>query len=101
MIPEVLRYRLSDANRSSFETAYRDALVHLRASPHFLGMEILRSQKEPQNVLVVLRWDSETGHLEGFRKSEHFPPFLALVRPFLNDLVEMEHYATIVQVSIP
>ena len=32
------------------------------------------------------------GHLEGFRKSADFPPFLQAVRSFYHDIKEMLHY---------
>ena len=32
------------------------------------------------------------GHLEGFRKSADFPPFLQAVRSFYHDIKKMLHY---------
>jgi quinol monooxygenase YgiN len=37
-------------------------------------------------------WDSEEGHMQGFRKSEQFKPFFAAVQPFIKSIEEMRHY---------
>jgi hypothetical protein len=43
--------------------------------------------------MLRIEWDSADGHLQGFRKSPLFGPFLQAVRPFLEQLREMRHYA--------
>ena len=92
MIPEILRYKIPVAQSVAFTTAYRQAAEVLRDSPHCLGCELLRSDKDPENYLLTIYWDSAEGHMQGFRTSAVFPPFLALVRPFLANIQEMEHY---------
>jgi quinol monooxygenase YgiN len=64
----------------------------LQRSPNCLGYELLHSAKDPELWLLTIRWDSAEGHLQGFRKSALFADFLALVRPFIENLLEMEHY---------
>jgi hypothetical protein len=42
--------------------------------------------------VVRIEWDSEEGHLSGFRQSSEFRTFLAAVGPFVSDIEEMRHY---------
>jgi hypothetical protein len=42
--------------------------------------------------VVRIEWDSEEGHLSGFRQSAAFRTFLEAVGPFVNDIEEMRHY---------
>ena len=42
--------------------------------------------------MLTIHWDSAEGHTRGFRNSEHFPPFYALVAPYFAQIEEMEHY---------
>ena len=40
-------------------------------------------------------WDSEEGHLKGFRSSPEFKLFFASVQPYVKDIEEMRHYQVI------
>ncbi|MBC7973766.1 MAG: antibiotic biosynthesis monooxygenase [Myxococcales bacterium] len=91
MIVEYLRYEIADAD--AFVRAYEAARASLDASVHCLAYELSRCTEEPASFILRIEWDSAEGHLEGFRKSELFGPFLAAVRPFMKDIREMRHYA--------
>jgi hypothetical protein len=41
---------------------------------------------------MIIHWTSMEEHLNGFRKSADFMPFLNLVKPFYNNIEEMKHY---------
>jgi hemoglobin len=91
-IPEIIRYRIPQNEAASFERAYQEAARVLQASPNCQGYELIRSDKDPQNYILTIFWDSSAGHLEGFRKSDLFPKFLELIRPYIPMIQEMEHY---------
>ena len=93
MTPEVLRYKVPASQADAFVDAYRAAGEALKASPHCHAFELLRSVKEPELFLLTIRWNSAEGHLQGFRSSEQFKIFFALVKPYLSNILEMEHYA--------
>lgn len=92
MVVEYLRYTVNPDRKAGFEEAYRQAQEYLKSSPHCLGYELSCCVKQPQHYILRIVWDSAEGHLQGFRTSSEFPKFLALVRPFLSDCQEMEHY---------
>jgi quinol monooxygenase YgiN len=91
MIVEYIRYEIADAE--SFERAYEAARAALDASPHCLAYELARCTEEPAFFTLRIEWDSVDGHLQGFRRSAEFAGFFSAVRPFLNDIREMRHYA--------
>lgn len=95
MTPEILRYRIPDAQATAFIDAYRQAGEVLKQSGHCLGFELLRSSKEAELFLLRIDWDSPEGHLQGFRKSPLFVAFLDAIRAYIPDILEMEHYASI------
>ncbi|MCH8621058.1 antibiotic biosynthesis monooxygenase family protein [Undibacterium sp. TS12] len=93
MITEYLRYQLQNQSAcAEFEQAYLQAMAILRRSPHCLGAELSQCLDAPTDYIVRITWDSVAGHLEGFRKSADFMPFLALVRPYIPSMPEMRHY---------
>jgi quinol monooxygenase YgiN len=91
MIVEYIRYKIPEARRQEFEAAYDKAQASLNASSHCLAYEVTHGIEEPDNYVVRIEWDSEEGHMKGFRTSPEFQPFLAAVRPFFNDIQEMKH----------
>jgi hemoglobin len=93
VIVEYVRYRVTADRADALIDAYRRALPVLQASPHCLSAELSRCHETPERFVLRLEWDSLAGHLEGFRKSEGFKAFLAEVRPFIDAIEEMTHYA--------
>jgi len=92
MSTEIIRYRIPAGQESAFEAAYRDAQRFLAESPACRSYELLRCEEEPARYLLRIEWTSTEEHLAGFRRSAAFAPFLALVRPFIGAVEEMQHY---------
>lgn len=92
MIVEYIRYRIKNEQQSAFENAYERAGKSLRASPHCKRYELSHCVEEPKNYILRIEWDSQDGHLKGFRTSPEFQTFYEAVRPFFNDIEEMRHY---------
>jgi quinol monooxygenase YgiN len=92
MIVEYIRYKIAKERVEPFLGAYGEAEKSLRASAHCLGFELSRCTEAPEHFILRIEWDSDEGHLQGFRQSAQFPPFLAAVKPFLAEIEEMRHY---------
>lgn len=92
MIVEYIRYAIDPSRNDDFDEAYRRAGALLDASSHCQHWEVARSVDEPAKQIVRIEWDSAEGHLQGFRQSADFKPFLEAVQPFYNDIEEMTHY---------
>jgi quinol monooxygenase YgiN len=92
MVVEYVRYTVQDTRAEAFEEAYRQAARVLEASEHCERYEVSRCSEDPSKHVVRIEWDSEEGHLSGFRKSPEFGAFFAAVQPFVNDIEEMRHY---------
>jgi quinol monooxygenase YgiN len=92
MIVEYIRYKIDPGRTEEFVEAYRRGGELLDASPHCLRWEAARSADDPQKQVVRIEWDSAEGHMQGFRQSADFKPFLEATGPFYNDIEEMTHY---------
>jgi heme-degrading monooxygenase HmoA len=92
MIVEYIRYKIDPSRNDEFDEAYRRAGQLLVASPHCQRWESARCVDEPDKQIVRIEWDSTEGHLQGFRKSEDFKPFLEATQPFYSSIEEMTHY---------
>lgn len=92
MIVEYVRYKLRQHEAADLLGAYAQAGAHLQAAPECLGYEMSQCADEANVFTLRILWRSADDHLKGFRQGPHFPPFLALVRPFLEEIEEMRHY---------
>ena len=69
MIVEYTRYKIDEARQKTFGKDYADAAKSLHASRHCLAYELSQCKEDPAHYVLRLEWDSEEGHLNGFRKS--------------------------------
>lgn len=92
MIVEYIRYQLTTHDGAQLVAAYADAAAHLQAAPECLGYDLAACAEDPAAFVLRILWASAPAHMDGFRRGPQFPPFLALVRPFLDEVAEMRHY---------
>jgi quinol monooxygenase YgiN len=92
MIVEYIRYSIDNGRSEDFVQAYRHASEALDASEHCERYEVSRCSEDPTQHVVRIEWDSEAGHLSGFRQSPEFRSFFEAVAPFVRDIEEMRHY---------
>ena len=92
MIVEYTRYKIAEPRRAAFAKDYREAGKFLLASSHCLAYELTQCTEDSAYYMLRIEWDSEQGHLQGFRTSPEFKAFFALVKPYFQDIEEMRHY---------
>ncbi len=92
MIIEYIRYKIAPEAHAEFVSAYEAAAKSLDESEYCLGYELAQCEEEPERYILRIEWTSTEDHLEGFRKSTQFQSFLPHIRPFINDIEEMQHY---------
>jgi quinol monooxygenase YgiN len=92
MIVEYTRYRIDEQRRATFEKAYKKAVESLAASRHCLAYEFSHCTEDSEHYVLRIEWDSEEGHLKGFRSSPEFRFFFASIQPYVKDIEEMRHY---------
>src|SRR4029450_13889952 len=92
MVVEYIRYSIDDGRAEAFEQAYRSAAEALTASEPRAPHEVSRCSEDPPQHVVSIEWDSEEGHLSGFRQSQEFRRFFQSVGPFVHGIEEMRHY---------
>jgi quinol monooxygenase YgiN len=92
MIVEYTRYKIDSTRREAFERAYKKAVGSLEASTHCVAYELSHCTEDSDHYILRIEWDSQEGHLQGFRSSPEFRAFFAAVQPFVKDIEEMRHY---------
>jgi len=92
MIVEYIRYTIDNSRHNQFIEAYKNASEFLDQSEYCWGYELSHCEEDENNFILRIEWTSTEDHINGFRKSSSFAPFLEYVRPFYTDIEEMNHY---------
>ncbi len=92
MIVEYIRYKINPEMKAAFQNALEDACRILAESPECLRYELDQNSEDGTLFVWRIEWTSAEAHMEGFRKSAAFARFFALVKPFYQDIQEMQHY---------
>lgn len=92
MILETAFFKVQPDRVDEFIEVLPGALELVRPSAGFLGVDIQRGVERPDTVLLTLRWRTLEDHTVGFRESEMFPKWRAIISPFFAEPPVVEHW---------
>lgn len=96
MILEVADIRVVPGRQAEFERAARRGLETVIArAKGFRGYSIRHGVESPDRYLLMLEWDTLEDHTAGFRESDLYPQWRALVAPFFAAPPSVEHFERI------
>ena len=81
---------------AAFEAALAEALEVIGTAAGGTA-RVLRSVEAPSTYVLLVEWDSVEAHTEGFRGSEAFARWRALVSPHWSELPEVQHLTPIAE----
>lgn len=86
--------------QTAFEAALHEAAPLIAASPGFLGMEVRPSIEVPGRYLLLVRWASVADHEQGFRSSDRYQRWRALLHHFYDPFPSVEHFSAPIPLSV-
>lgn len=92
MVVEHAGFTIAADRGEEFEEAFRKAREVLAEADGFRWAELLRCEERPGTYLLLVGWESVEAHTVGFRESERFARWRALVGPFFAAPPAVEHY---------
>lgn len=92
MITEHAILQVKPGQAAAFTVAIRAAEPLIAATPGFLGMDVLPCLETPDRFLLLVRWESVEAHEKGFRGSERYRDWKALLHHFYDPFPVVEHY---------
>ena len=75
-----------------FEAAVAVARPLIEASPGFISLEIRRPTGTGQAYLLLVKWRSIEDHQDGFRQSDRYQQWRALLHHFYNPMPEISYF---------
>lgn len=95
MVLEIARFSITPGREDEFAVAYAQGRELLVQTPGCRTIRMTRGIESPSTFVLMVEWDSVEDHEVGFRGSERFPAWRALITPFFAEPPAVEHYADI------
>jgi heme-degrading monooxygenase HmoA len=93
MVLERALIRIAVGQEPEFEHSLIAAREVIAKAAGFCSFRALRGIESPQDYLLLIEWDSLEAHTEGFRGSQLFDQWRALIGPYFDGTPQVEHYA--------
>lgn len=77
---------------AAFEMAMKQAAPLIAASDGFLGLQVLPCLETPGRFLLLVKWASVEAHEVGFRGSDRYQQWKALLHGFYDPFPAVQHY---------
>jgi len=83
-------------SEAGFEAAVAEAKPLIAASPGFISLEIRRPTGTGQPYLLLVEWRSIEDHRDGFRQSDRYQQWRALLHRFYDPMPVVRYFGDLV-----
>ncbi len=92
MIIEIATMKIKPGQRQAFEAAWLRAEPIIAAAKGYVAHEMRRGIEAKDKYQLLVRWQTVEAHTEGFRQSEGYQAFRALIGEFFAEPPQVEHF---------
>ncbi len=94
MILEIADIRIQPGQQAAFSEAIQRGLSTVIAhAKGYRGFKVNHGIENPERYVLMIFWDTLEDHTVGFRESEAFAAWRAIVGPFFAAPPQVEHFA--------
>jgi heme-degrading monooxygenase HmoA len=83
---------VASARAAAYEAALAEAVPLMTVTPGFIAMDVRPCVEKAGRYLLRVEWQSLEAHIEGFRGSDNYKRWSALLHPFYDPFLVAEHY---------
>jgi len=92
MILEVATIDIKPGTNKAFEDNLGKAQFIISKSSGYIGHQFQKCIEQDNRYLLLIRWQSLEDHTKGFRESDLFKEWRALIGPFFETPPHVQHY---------
>jgi heme-degrading monooxygenase HmoA len=92
MILELATIDIKQGTNADFEANLAQAQSVISRSEGYIGHEFQKCMERDNRYILLIKWATLEAHTEGFRGSELFKEWRALIGPFFENPPLVEHY---------
>jgi heme-degrading monooxygenase HmoA len=97
MITEHAVLEVIPGREDDFVATMERAKTIIASSPGFAGLRVERCVERPSSFLLLVEWQTLEDHTEGFRGSEAYQEWRALLHHFYHPFPVVEHFEVVVR----
>jgi len=92
MVLEQALITIRPGTAEAFEAGLARAREAIGASPGFVSLRLHRGIETPERYLLLVEWETLDDHVVGFRESDAFGAWRALIGPFFESPPDVVHF---------
>ena len=96
MIIEHVYLQIKPDQSQAFEQSFQKAIAFIRVSKGFNEVRLIKNIQNEHHYILMVIWNMLEDHIEGFRKSEAYLEWKALLHPFYDPMPTVEYYQSCV-----
>jgi heme-degrading monooxygenase HmoA len=95
MILEVAILNVKPGLTVEFEAAFKEASALITSMSGYISHELQRCVEHENRYILLVRWQKLEDHTVGFRQSQEYDAWRALLHHFYDPFPTVEHYRLI------
>jgi len=92
MILELATVDIKQGTNKEFEEALEKAQFVISKSKGYVGHQFQKCIEQDNRYVLLIRWETLEDHTKGFRESELFKEWRALIGPYFQNPPFVQHY---------
>lgn len=92
MILEAAFLNVKHGETTAFEAAFKQASAIIASMKGYLHHELQRCIEDSDKYLLLVQWETLEDHTEGFRNSDEYQEWKALLHHFYEPFPIVEHF---------
>lgn len=92
MILEVAVLNIKEGLSAEFEKAFENAQLIISSMKGYISHQLKKCIGENNKYILLVEWENLEDHEHGFRKSEQYQQWKALLHHFYDPFPIVEHY---------
>ena len=101
MILEVALLDVKSDETDAFEAAFAKAQSIISSMPGYRSHQLQRCLENPNRYVLLVNWEKLEDHTEGFRGSDEYEKWKALLHHFYDPFPTVEHYTLVNSNGLP
>lgn len=95
MILEVAMLNIKVGETTAFEAAFKQASSIIASMDGYIHHELQRCLENDHKYILLVKWETLEDHTEGFRRSDDYQEWKALLHHFYDPFPTVEHFALV------
>lgn len=92
LVTEVATLDISDGQDATFEQAFIEAQTIIASVPGYISHQIKRCVEQESRYILIVEWQTIEDHTIGFRASDAYQKWRALLHRFFDATPLVQHY---------